>query len=215
MRGLPAEERKNLILDQAQRLFVERGFAATTVEDILNRAGIAKGTLYHHFSGKEDIMRQLIARTTNVMRQKAEAAASSDAHPLEKFAEIVASARVQGEEAEMIEQLHHVENTDFHVLTMTRAIVALAPLLASAVQEGVDQGVFSTPDPVGDCRIILTAGFMLPDHGLFPEWDAGEQLVQVVTAAERLLGCEPGAIAASMHATSVNRTQVNTTAEKG
>ena len=126
MRGLPAEERKNLILDQAQRLFVERGFAATTVEDILNRAGIAKGTLYHHFSGKEDIMRQLIARTTNVMRQKAEAAASSDAHPLEKFAEIVASARVQGEEAEMIEQLHHVENTDFHVLTMTRAIVALA-----------------------------------------------------------------------------------------
>ena len=52
MRGLPAEERKNLILDQAQRLFVERGFAATTVEDILNRAGIAKGTLYHHFSGK-------------------------------------------------------------------------------------------------------------------------------------------------------------------
>ena len=127
MRGLPAEERKNLILDQAQRLFVERGFAATTVEDILNRAGIAKGTLYHHFSGKEDIMRQLIARTTNVMRQKAEAAASSDAHPLEKFAEIVASARVQGEEAEMIEQLHHVENTAFHVLTMTRAIVALAP----------------------------------------------------------------------------------------
>ena len=181
----------------------------------MNRAGIAKGTLYHHFSGKEDIMRQLIARTTNVMRQKAEAAASSDAHPLEKFAEIVASARVQGEEAEMIEQLHHVENTDFHVLTMTRAIVALAPLLASAVQEGVDQGVFSTPDPVGDCRIILTAGFMLPDQGLFPEWDAGEQLIQVVTAAERLLGCEPGAIAASMHATSVNRTQANTTAEKG
>ena len=212
MRGLPAEERKNLILDQAQRLFVERGFAATTVEDILNRAGIAKGT---HFSGKEDIMRQLIARTTNVMRQKAEAAASSDAHPLEKFAEIVASARVQGEEAEMIEQLHHVENTDFHVLTMTRAIVALAPLLASAVQEGVDQGVFSTPDPVGDCQIILTAGFMLPDHGLFPEWDEGEQLVQVVTAAERLLGCEPGAIAASMHTTSVNRTQANTIAEKG
>ena len=56
IRGLPAEERKNLILDQAQRLFVERGFAATTVEDILNRAGIAKGTLYHHFSGKEDTM---------------------------------------------------------------------------------------------------------------------------------------------------------------
>ncbi len=58
----------------------------------------------------------------------------------------------------MIEQLHHVENTDFHVLTMTRAIVALAPLLASAVQEGVDQGVFSTPDPVGGLsELFLTA----------------------------------------------------------
>lgn len=67
MRGLPAHERKNQILDHAQKLFIERGYSATSVEDSLKRSGIAKGTLYHHFSSKEDNMRQLIARTTNQM----------------------------------------------------------------------------------------------------------------------------------------------------
>lgn len=45
-----AEERRNEILDTAERLFVEKGFDGTSTNDILNDIGIARGTLYYHGS---------------------------------------------------------------------------------------------------------------------------------------------------------------------
>ncbi|MGI5242231.1 TetR/AcrR family transcriptional regulator [Dactylosporangium sp. CA-139066] len=54
----PAETRKAL-LDSALRLFDVRGYHETSVEDIVSEAGVTKGALYHHFSGKEEILQQL------------------------------------------------------------------------------------------------------------------------------------------------------------
>ena len=48
-----AEERKNEILDVAERLFGEKGFDNTSTNDILEEIGIARGTLYYHFKSKE------------------------------------------------------------------------------------------------------------------------------------------------------------------
>jgi AcrR family transcriptional regulator len=39
----------------ASHLFATKGFAATTIDDIAERAGVAKGAVYHHFASKEDI----------------------------------------------------------------------------------------------------------------------------------------------------------------
>jgi AcrR family transcriptional regulator len=41
----------------ARQRFTERGYAATSIEDIVQRAGVAKGALYHHFSGKDALFR--------------------------------------------------------------------------------------------------------------------------------------------------------------
>ena len=41
------------ILNSGRRLFGERGFAATTIDDIAEAAGVAKGAVYHHFATKE------------------------------------------------------------------------------------------------------------------------------------------------------------------
>lgn len=48
-----AEERKNEILDVAERLFVSKGFDNTSTNDILNEIGIARGTLYYHSNPKQ------------------------------------------------------------------------------------------------------------------------------------------------------------------
>ena len=48
-----AEERKNEILDVAERLFNEKGFESTSMNDIQNEIGIARGTLYYHFKSKK------------------------------------------------------------------------------------------------------------------------------------------------------------------
>jgi AcrR family transcriptional regulator len=51
-----AATRGHLIAVARQR-FTEQGYAATSIEDIVQRAGVAKGALYHHFSGKDALFR--------------------------------------------------------------------------------------------------------------------------------------------------------------
>jgi AcrR family transcriptional regulator len=53
-------ERRGEILAIAAELFAERGFAATTVREIADAAGILSGSLYHHFDSKESMVDELV-----------------------------------------------------------------------------------------------------------------------------------------------------------
>lgn len=61
-RRLPAAERRILIENAAARLFAERGYAATTVEDIVAEAGVSKPMLYRHFESKKELQMKLLER---------------------------------------------------------------------------------------------------------------------------------------------------------
>ena len=52
-------DKKQAILDTALTLFVNNGFHATSTASIAKVAGVATGTLFHHFSSKKDVMNQL------------------------------------------------------------------------------------------------------------------------------------------------------------
>ena len=67
-----AEERKNEILDVAERLFGTKGFDGTSTSDILNEIGIARGTLYYHFKSKEEILDAMISRIMSRLIEKVE-----------------------------------------------------------------------------------------------------------------------------------------------
>jgi AcrR family transcriptional regulator len=53
LRDRQAEATRQELITVARELFTERGYAGTSVEDIIERAGVARGALYHHFPGKE------------------------------------------------------------------------------------------------------------------------------------------------------------------
>src|ERR1043165_6592457 len=55
-----AAERRAAIVDAAMEEFVARVFAATRLDDIARRAGVAKGTIYLHFKDKESMFEELI-----------------------------------------------------------------------------------------------------------------------------------------------------------
>ncbi len=55
-----AAERRAAIVDAAMEEFIARGFAATRLDDIAKRAGVAKGTIYLHFKDKESMFEELI-----------------------------------------------------------------------------------------------------------------------------------------------------------
>jgi TetR/AcrR family transcriptional repressor of nem operon len=58
----PAEDARERILRAAEQLVMERGFSATTLDAILERAGASKGAFFHHFSSKADLGRVLVER---------------------------------------------------------------------------------------------------------------------------------------------------------
>lgn len=59
------EETVNLILDVAFRLFMEKGYERTSIQDIINNlGGLSKGAIYHHFKSKEDILVAVTDRMT-------------------------------------------------------------------------------------------------------------------------------------------------------
>src|SRR5262245_41601991 len=53
LRERQAEATRQLLVSVARELFAERGYADTSIEDIIQRAGVARGALYHHFPGKD------------------------------------------------------------------------------------------------------------------------------------------------------------------
>ncbi len=57
------EARPGELLDAALALFVEKGFAATRVEEVAARAGVSKGTLFLYFPSKEDLFKAVVRET--------------------------------------------------------------------------------------------------------------------------------------------------------
>jgi AcrR family transcriptional regulator len=57
LRERQAEATRELLVAVARERFTNQGYAATSIEDIVQRAGVAKGALYHHFSGKDTLFR--------------------------------------------------------------------------------------------------------------------------------------------------------------
>ncbi|NKN35479.1 TetR/AcrR family transcriptional regulator [Agrobacterium sp. a22-2] len=73
------QERRAEILAAALNLFSERGFAATRIEDVAARAGIAKGTVYLHFPDKEALFTSLASGMASPILARMEVLAANDA----------------------------------------------------------------------------------------------------------------------------------------
>lgn len=63
---------KRKIFEISLKLFAEKGYDATSVEEITAVVGIAKGTLYHHFSSKEDIFNYLVEEGMHLLHNSIE-----------------------------------------------------------------------------------------------------------------------------------------------
>jgi AcrR family transcriptional regulator len=69
----------------AQQLFETRGFADTTVDDIVARAGVAKGAFYHHYDSKESVFTKVIELIQASLASEVAAVAIKAATPVDKL----------------------------------------------------------------------------------------------------------------------------------
>jgi TetR/AcrR family transcriptional regulator, cholesterol catabolism regulator len=80
-----AQTRRDELLELAATMFAERGLRATTVRDIADSAGILSGSLYHHFSSKEEMVDELLRGFLDWLFSRYQEIVATEPNPLERL----------------------------------------------------------------------------------------------------------------------------------
>jgi AcrR family transcriptional regulator len=84
-----AIDRREHILQTAQKLFADKGFRETNLNDVAVQLGFRRQAVYHYFPSKEDILYELIDRAGQAIATSAQPTLDADMPPAEKLAEVV------------------------------------------------------------------------------------------------------------------------------
>jgi AcrR family transcriptional regulator len=80
-----SDNRLPLILDEAARLFREKGYAATSMRDIATAVDMLPGSLYYHFAAKEDLLVAVYEEGVRLITEKVRAAVAKHAEPWQRL----------------------------------------------------------------------------------------------------------------------------------
>src|SRR5688500_17169532 len=83
-----SEATRGALVAAARSLFAEHGYSGIGTEEIVRHAGVTRGALYHHFSGKEDLMRAVLH---DISRELAETSASAALRETDQWRQILAA----------------------------------------------------------------------------------------------------------------------------
>jgi AcrR family transcriptional regulator len=83
-----SEATRTALVAAARELFAEHSYAGVPTEEIVRRAGLTRGALYHHFSGKEDVLRAVLHE---LARELAEASAAAALAETDQWRQILAA----------------------------------------------------------------------------------------------------------------------------
>ena len=152
-----AIERRNEILDAAEELFVTKGYDKTSTNDILDRVGIARGTLYYHFKSKEEILNAMIERINDSLIAKAKMIAADTSVPvIDRLVMTIASLNVETDIGyEIIGEVHKPQNALMHQKMQENLTSKMVPILLELAEEGVRQGLFSMKYPAETIEMLV------------------------------------------------------------
>ena len=185
--------RLNEILDVSENLFTTKGYEKTTVNDILDGVQIGKGTFYHYFKSKEDVMYAVITRMANIAKTfSQEIADMQGLSANEKIQKVFADQ--PGRNDGIVEQLHHEDNSAMHLKSLIETVHAITPAMTQIIEQGIAEGVFSTPYPRESFEFLFAGAQFLLDLGLY-KWTQDELLQKTKAfthVLEIALGAEEG-----------------------
>ena len=87
--GKPMNRTKRKIFETAMELFAKKGYDGTSVEEITSVVGIAKGTLYYHFTSKEEIFNFLIEEGMNLLKNSIEIKTAKYSSNIDKLKAVI------------------------------------------------------------------------------------------------------------------------------
>lgn len=164
-----AEVRRQEIVAAARQLFQLKEYENTTMQDVMEQLDIAKGTIYHYFKSKEELLEAVVENIVEEdIRQKELLIKESQGNALEKVRLLISSSSMADNNIEILEQLHHPGNLGMHIRQLAVTLMREAPLYAELIQQGCEEGIFQTEHPLECAEFILTAVQFLTDLGIHP-----------------------------------------------
>jgi transcriptional regulator, tetR family, putative len=149
--------KKEFILDVAEKMFIEQGFDQTSIAQILDATQIAKGTLYYYFTSKEEIMDAIIERWIERSFEQVRIWVEQKQLPiLERLMGALASLNMQKDGQELLDHLHAPQNALLHEKTNQILLSKVPEILYPLFQEGFQTGEMQTTYPYETIEMTLT-----------------------------------------------------------
>ena len=182
------EQRKQELLKIAYDLFLSRGDENTSVDTIIEEAGIAKGTYYYYFESKEAMLEEVCMMMIDGESEKAMQIAEADIPLPQKIIGIISSFRPEQKEKTITDTLNSPENILMHDKVNKRIVEVVAPILTKVAEQGIEEGIIDCDNVYERVRMLL-----IISNTLFDDYKVTERDVDVfIDMIEKLLGAKKG-----------------------
>jgi AcrR family transcriptional regulator len=161
------DERLNELLDVAQKLFFQKGYELTSVNDIIEKVGVAKGTFYHYFSSKDDLLDKIVERWSRATLDRVnKLVEKQDINALEKLNKFFVTIRdYKVENLELMKMLMKVMYRDENLLMrhkmFQQSLEWLTPEFVKIIKQGINEGCFHPADEVETAELIFSMSLSL------------------------------------------------------
>lgn len=186
------DERLIEFLDTAQQLFFQKGFEKTSVNDIIEQMGVAKGTFYHYFKSKVDLLDKLVERfSEKAFLLGKELAQTEDMNAIDKLNQFFIKIRdFKVENLELMKVLMKVLYKDENLLMRYKMfnynIDLLSPEFAKIIKQGMAEGCFDPVDDVETAKLIFGMSLNLSEQVVAFLLD-GEDKPETINVIEKKL----------------------------
>lgn len=148
---------KRKIFDTAIKLFAEKGYTETSVEEITAVTGVAKGTLYYHFAKKEDIFNFLIDEGMKLLKNSIEIKISKKDNAIEKLRAIILiqiKSTIKYEELITL-VLSQMWGKKERNIKCQKAVFEYIAIIENVLKEGIEKGEIRKVDPETEATNIF------------------------------------------------------------
>ena len=142
------EERRNEIIETAGKLFEEKGYEQTQVQDIVNEIGVAKGLFYYYFKSKDEVMEELADRYADAIIDAVNKLIDKDISTFDKINRIFQIFIDSAEKKFGIFMgILNVKNGITHERIFFNVGKKMVPLVTELILSGNDNGECNCSDP--------------------------------------------------------------------
>ena len=165
---------KDRLIAATQELLWERGYAATSPKDILQKAEAGQGSMYHHFSGKQDLAVTALEETADGMRNSAEELLHGQGSPVDRVRAYLTRQRdsLKGCRIGRMTYDADVLASPELLAPVTQTLAWLVETLAGVIAEGIECGQLRADVDAREVASMLVAtiqgGYVLARAGQDP-----------------------------------------------